>query len=205
MSIEFITADSLEWLPVNRDQGSIITSLPDIDELGMTNVDEYKTWFQNAAIQCLRAVSPSCPCIFFQTDRKWKGSLISKSHALVAAAQMEENKLLWHKIVLRRGVGGIDLHRPGYSHLIAFGDDKAKPGVATPDVIHAGDMLYKNAMGANAVNLAVGFAAKASNRVLDPFCGVGTVPIQAAKIGLSARGIDIDAGQITKAIANAAK
>jgi hypothetical protein len=30
-----IRADSFEWLPANRDQGSIITSLPDASEIGM--------------------------------------------------------------------------------------------------------------------------------------------------------------------------
>lgn len=35
-----ICADSLDWLPANRDQGSIVTSLPDACEIGIEDPDQ---------------------------------------------------------------------------------------------------------------------------------------------------------------------
>lgn len=39
-----ICANSFEWLPANRDQGSILTSLPDASEIGITDLEEYDKW-----------------------------------------------------------------------------------------------------------------------------------------------------------------
>jgi hypothetical protein len=187
-----VCADALEWLPAHPGIGPIVTSLPDADETTLP-VAQWAGWFHEAALACLRAVPPLAPCIFYQTDRKAGGQLHSKAALLFAAAAEAGARVLWHRIVLRRPVGAVDLHRPGYSHLIAF-SRHGRPGQATPDVLERGPMVYANAMGLNAALAAVRFAAATpgSETICDPFCGRGTVPAVAEAFGLSAIGVDLD-------------
>jgi hypothetical protein len=199
MTLDLVVADSMAWLPLNRNQGTIVTSLPDMDELGWENIHRYVGWFRSASALCFGSTSEGCPTVFYQTDRKKDGALFSKAFHLMDVAKFCGRNLLLHKIVLRRDVGKVDLHRPGYTHLLVFGDSSCKPGKATPDVIHAGEMLYPNAMGTGAVTVALDVAVRASQRVLDPFCGMGSVPIAAARRGMKATGIDIVPDMILKA------
>lgn len=146
----------------------------------------------------MRAARDDLAAVFYVTDRKHDGAIYSKANLLFAAAAIEERKTLWHKIALRRSVGKADIHRPTYSHMIAFGRD-ARCGAATPDVINAGRMLYPNATGLSAAAVAVKFAGREDAPLVDPFCGRGTIPAVAEAIGLDAIGVDIDPAQCEKA------
>jgi hypothetical protein len=197
MAATFVCADAVEWLTNRRDVGAVVTSLPDAAETGMA-MERWEGWFVAAAHLCMSAASESAPAVFYQTDRKADGKVYSKSALLFAAASRGRIRLLWHKVVLRRGVGKIDLHRPGYTHLMAFSVG-GKPGAATPDVIDAGKMIYPNAMGMNAALLSVRFAQSTCRRLVDPFCGRGTVPVLADALGMTAIGVDIDQTQVDAA------
>lgn len=188
-----VCADALQWLQDKRDVGAIVTSLPDAEEIGL-DVTAWEAWFTRAVGLSVAAASASAPAIFYQTDRKAAGSLYSKAALVIAAAQGAGARVLWHKIVLRRDVGMIDIHRPGYTHLIAV-SLQGKPGKPTPDVIGRGRMIYPNAMGLNAAAFAVRFARQSSGTIVDPFCGRGTVPAVAEAMGLDAIGVDIDQAQ----------
>lgn len=192
---KIICADAIEWLSKNRDLGSIITSLPELEEVSMSPED-YVPWFTSAAKLCIKASSEGHPVIFYQTDRLLKGKRISKAYLLMKAAEETGHAMLWHKIVLRRDPGKIDLRRPGYSHLIAFGDATTKAGKATPDVFDAGGVLYPNGMGLTAATVALQAALKHGPKVCDPFCGRGTVPVLAEHMDFSKIiGVDIDEAQ----------
>lgn len=188
-----LCADAIPWLQTNRQIGSVVTSLPDAEEIG-SSILVWREWFLHAARSAIEAASLGCPVIFYQTDRKVNGRLESKAGLVLEAARQAEAKILWHKIALRRAVGGIDLHRPGYTHMIACARG-GRPGAATADVLMAGQKIYPNAMGLRAAIFACKFASAYSDRLTDPFCGKGTVPAIAEAMGLDAWGIDIDQAQ----------
>lgn len=194
-----IEADALEWLKDHQGVGSIVTSLPDMEETSHT-AEAYPEWFFNAAMACFESTSAGHPTIFYQTDRLHKGKRISKAHILFDAAFEAGKRVVWHKIVLRRDPGKIDLRRPGYTHLIAFGDEHVTAGKATPDVFDRGGVLYPNGMGIAAATVALQMAERHGQRVCDPFCGRGTVPAL-AEAGNFTRivGVDIDPAQVAAA------
>lgn len=194
---EWVCADALPWLAAHPGVGAVVTSLPDADEVGLP-LAAWSAWFERAATACVAATAPDAPAIFYQTDRKADGRTVSKAALVLRAAEGAGARLLWHKIVLRREPGAVDLHRPGFTHLLAV-SRRGRPGAATPDVLARGRMLYPNAMGLAAAICAVQFAARSSRTVCDPFCGRGTVPAVAAALGLRAIGVDIDPAQIAAA------
>ena len=197
MSKEIICADAVEWMKTANVRGAVVTSLPDPEEIGAT-IAEWSMWFVNAAAMAMSMTAPGAPAVFYQTDRKHGGVLYSKSGLLIEAANKAGHNLLWHKIVLRRRVGATDLHRPGFTHLMAFSKN-GKPGKATPDVMERGDMIYPNATGMTPAMFAVRFAGERNKTIIDPFCGRGTIPAVADALGFNAVGVDIDPQQCSKA------
>lgn len=193
---KIICDDALDWLPKNRDLGSIVTSLPDMEEIGLKSSTAYVSWFHDAAGECFKSTSHGHPTIFYQTDRLINGRRLSKFFNLYLAARNWNRHLVWHKIVLRKDAGKIDLRRPGYSHLICFGDEKVRPGKPTADVIPMGKPLYPNGMNLKAAHTALSLALKHGVDVADPFCGMGTVPCLAEDMGFDTIiGVDIDEKQ----------
>lgn len=190
----FICSDSLPWLAENKNVGSIVTSLPDAEEIGLS-IPQWSEWFCRASVLCMQSASDDSVSVFYQTDRKCAGVLHSKVALLFRAAADSGVHPIWHKIILRRSVGATDIHRPGFTHMVAF-TKAARPGAATPDVIERGSMAYPNAMGENAARVALAAAMRCGKRVVDPFCGRGTVPKIADALGMDAIGIDIDQKQI---------
>lgn len=199
MQRKIICADAITWMQTDRNLGSIVTSLPDMEEVSMSEAD-YLVWFVMAARLCMRSTSPGHPTIFYQTDRLFKGKRISKAQLIMRAADAEGRQLVWHKIALRRDAGKIDLRRPGYSHLICFGDEKVTAGKATPDVFNMGGQLYPNGTGIQAATVALQAALRHGPRVCDPFCGRGTIPAIAEALGFEkVIGVDIDPAQAAAA------
>lgn len=191
---ELIVADGLEWLKEHKDVGGIITSLPDYDEVDM-DYDTWYDWFSKGIRLCLESTSEHSYAIFYQTDRKLDGRIISKSHMVIDQIIRMGYKTVWHKVALRAGVGKVDLYRPGFTHMIAA-SKKGKSGKSVPDVIERGPMLYKNGMGMVAAQLAIDFVGRSTDTIVDPFCGRGTVPVTAENMGYNAIGVDIDPKQI---------
>lgn len=199
MAKQIICADAIAWLESGAcPPCAIVTSPPEAAELKMS-IAEFAPWYQRAIELCIAAAGPGAPVIIYSTDRKADGGWLSKPALIIAAAQASGFRLLWHKIVLRREPGHIDIHRPGFTNLVAIGGADCRPGAATPDVMHRGHMLYPDAMGFIPARLAIEFAASAGLPIVDPFCGRGTVPAIADALGLETIGIDIDAEQCAHA------
>lgn len=197
---KIICANALDWLPKHRDLGSVITSLPDMEEIDLKSVTAYTDWFHNAAGECFKSTSQGHPTIFYQTDRLINGRRLSKFMALCLAAANWNRHLVWHKVVLRNDAGKTDLRRPGYSHLVCFGDDKVRPGKPSPDVLPVGKPLYPNGMNLKAAETALSLARKHGEDVADPFCGMGTVPCLAETMNFeNIIGVDIDEKQVAAA------
>lgn len=191
---QIIQADALEWLAGDCPRGSIVTSPPDENELGC-GLDAWLPFYRKSCALIFAAIAPGCPAVIYATDRKADRRWFSKADLIMREAERAGVRLLWHKIVLRRGVGKADLHRPGFSHLLAFGGDKVGPGKTTPDIIERGAMAYPNAMGMAAAHLAIEFAGRPGVPLIDPFCGRGTVPAMGQALGFDTIGVDIDPAQ----------
>ncbi|MFY9622482.1 MAG: DNA methyltransferase [Pyrinomonadaceae bacterium] len=191
--------DGLKFVKTARGVKALITSLPDAREMDYP-LNDYQTWFRDAAGLLMSAVARDGVAVFYQTDRRHEGTLLSKAALLCNTASSLGLRLLWHKIVLQSSVGSISLFRPSYTHMMAF-SKLLRAGKPTPDVIEAGKKVYKNGMGINAASVAVRFAkhnAKTTT-IYDPFCGQGTVLAVANALGLDSIGCDIDPSQCNQA------
>lgn len=189
-SREIICADALPWLGSDCPPCAIVTSPAEQAEIGCT-MEEWRDWYLRACELSFRALATGAPALIYSTDRKYNGGWVSKPYLMCVAAERAGVRLLWHKIVLRREPGACDVHRPGYTHLCAFGDADCRPGAVSPDVIRRGKMIYPQAMGADAAFFACAFAGREGLPIVDPFCGKGTVPAVANALGFDSIGVDI--------------
>ncbi len=188
-------ADAIPWL---RGCGvipgaSAVTSLPDVSEVGLA-LPVWREWFLEAVRLVVEAVPAEGVALFFQSDIKRDGAWIDKGAMVVRAAEDAGARVLFHKIVCRRPPGLLTYGRPGFTHLIAVSRALRCPEVlALPDIItDAGRQPWVRAMGIRAAAHAVRFArdVAGAKTILDPFCGVGTVPAVANALGLAAIGIE---------------
>ena len=136
--------------------------------------------------------------ICYQTDRRHNGTWLSKPNLILKHIEGRPHELRWHRIVLRRPVGSVDLYRPTYSHLIAL--STAPPGERLPDVIQGGRPVYENGLPMLAASQAITWAvAHGHDCIVDPFCGRGTIPVMAEHLGVESIGVDIDPDQCAAA------
>jgi len=194
----------LKWLEAQSEiKGSVVTSIPDYSEIGM-KPDEYKVWFLSTATSIFRKLNPSAFIIFYQSDAKiiqnkqcveW----LDKGFLCQLAAYQTGFRQLWHKIMLFKDVVGQPrLGRPGYSHMLCFGnvgfptDVKQTPSHVLIDVCERGFMSWPKAMGLNACKMACAFLkSQGTTTVVDPFCGKGTAMAIANEMNMNAIGVDI--------------
>lgn len=194
---QVICTDAMLWLANNQNLDSVVTSIPEMDELKLDYKD-YIDFFRSAAALCLKATKPKGYTIFLQTDRKYKGWL-DKSYLIMDEAHKLGHRMIWHKIALRTEPGKTDLYRPTYSHMLCFSQE-GKIGIPVPDVIPRGDITYEHAFGMDAVRLVIKFLKDHKiKKVYDVFVGSGTTLAIANAAGLDAVGVDIDPKQCKKA------
>lgn len=196
-----IQADALLWLAENRAEpgDAVITSLPDVSELpGLgPGLDGWKRWFVDTAALVLRWPAPGMPSLFFQSDIRHHGQWVDKAYLVQRAAEDAGATLVFHKIVCRHAPGTLTQGRPSYSHLLAFtrqGDTPLVPKKPSADVLpDAGEMPWSRAMGTRACEAACRFLLDdtTARRVVDPFCGKGTVLAVANALGLDALGVEL--------------
>jgi hypothetical protein len=193
--------DAADYLDQHHQQvEAIFTGLPDAQEVDINDAFQYRIWFDNYLDACLDALQPDGYAIFYQTDRRMGGGVISKAHLVMDAAKGRHLNLVWHKIVLRRRVGVVDLYRPTYSHMLCISRRTHNGQTTLPDVIDAGHMTYPNATGYGACKLACTYLAnRGVQTVTDPFCGRGSALAWANYLGMVAVGVDIDEGQCEQA------
>jgi hypothetical protein len=194
---QIICKDALQWLPSQINLSAIVTSIPEMEEVGLTPAT-YEPFFREATRLCLTSLSSKGYAIFLQTDRK-KAGWIDKSYLISDEARKAGFKMMWHKIALRQEPGTSGLFRPTYSHMLCY-SKVGKPGKLFPDVIHRGSVTYDNGFGIDAVTAVLDYLkAQGINSVTDPFVGSGTTVALANKLGMTATGVDIDPKQCAKA------
>jgi hypothetical protein len=204
MTSKIICDDAFKWLSSQKDNSldSIVTGIPDLDELEELNkdnmsVEEYSKFFTSAVELILRKVRANEYTVLMQTDRKMKGQWVDKSFLANSVAHKMGVKLMWHKIIQNRE--GTYLQRPTYTHMLAFSKN-GTPGEAFPDIVSCGQHLYKNATSPNATCHVMNFLKKKGIKsVLDPFTGRGTIPYIATLFEINSIGIDIDPKQCKEA------
>lgn len=204
---EIIESDSLEWFAKQKNNtiNNVLTGLPDMDEMNMTDMDDYLSFIEKMTGLIFDKLKSHGYAIFIQTDRKINGQWIDKSFYITKNAMEKGMKLIWHKIVLQRDVGQTNLHRPTYSHVLCY-TRTGKPGAAFPDVFPVSTKLYANATPENVSTRCVEYInsvnkvrAKEDEEcpydIVDPFVGRGTTGRSTLNNKLSFLGIDIDGKQ----------
>jgi hypothetical protein len=192
-----VQGDGLEWMRDHAAESgtSIITSLPDLSELPELGFDAWQRWFVNAARAVLAWVPTSDMAIFYQSDVLHERGWVSKSHMVMQAADAEAARLVWHKIVCRRPAGTSTWGRASYSHMLCFTRGEV-PAVqaASPDVLpDAGETSWARGMGTAAGEAACRYLEKhtQTRRIVDPFCGRGSVLAVANHTGFEVIGIEL--------------
>jgi hypothetical protein len=194
-----VQADAIAWLTENTAEpgDAIVTSLPDVSELPALGpgLDGWKRWFVDAAAQVMSWPEPGLPALFFQSDVRFQGQWVDKAYLVQKAAERVGALLVFHKIVCRKPPGTLTQGRASYSHLLAFTlGQQLIPKKPSADVLpDAGDMPWSRAMGTRACQAACRFllSETEARRVVDPFCGKGTVLAVANSLGLDALGVEL--------------
>ena len=196
-----IQAEALEWLRQNAAEptDAVITSLPDFSELPALGpgLDGWKRWFIDAAAELVRWPAPGMPSLFFQSDVRHQGMWVDKAYLVQQAAERAGATLVFHKIVCRHPPGTLTQGRASYSHLLAFtlGQQLIAKKPSADVLPDAGEMPWSRAMGTQACAAACRFLLDetSARRVVDPFCGKGTVLAVANALGLEALGVELSA------------
>lgn len=194
-----VQAEALAWLAENpaEPRDAVVTSLPDVSELPQLGpgLGGWKHWFVDAAARVMRWPAPGMPAVFFQSDIRYAGEWVDKGYLVQRAAEQVGAKLVFHKIVCRKPPGTLGQGRASYSHLLAFTlGDAPMPKKPSADVLpDAGEKPWSRAMGTRACEAACRFLLDETpaRRVVDPFCGKGTVLAVANSLGLDALGVEL--------------
>ncbi len=188
--------EAVGWLAARPsfDGCSFITSLPDVSETPLLLL-EWKRWFVGAAEAILKRCPDDGVAMFYQTDIKVDGTWVDKGYLCHQAAEAAGSRLLWHKIVCRKEPGVATFGRPSYAHLLCYSRGlRPDPSRATADVLpRTGEMTWSRAMGVDVCRFAARFVRQhtSSRKVVDPFCGYGTVLAAANELGLDAEGVEL--------------
>lgn len=192
---EVIVGDAVEWLGRNRLPGvSVVASIPDISEFPGKSLGEWSEWFEDTAAAVFGATPPEGVTIFYQTDIKVEGVWVDKGYLCQRAAARLNRSLLWHKIACRARPGQATFGRPGYGHLLCFGET-VRPALehATADVLaELGDKTWERGMGFEVCQVIGEFIKErtTTRTVVNPFCGQGSMLAVANALGLRALGIE---------------
>lgn len=182
---------------------AIVTSLPDVSELGGADFEGWRSWFIEMAALVTRQVDDEGVAVFFQTDVKRDGRWIDKGHLVALGAERSGSSLLWHKVVCRAPAGTTTFGRPAYAHLSCFSRDKRlDPAESFADVLpRLGEMPWARAMGVEACIAVCRFLRRSTQvtTVVDPFCGVGTMLAVANVHGFDAIGVERSAKRAARA------
>jgi hypothetical protein len=195
-SREILVGDGVAWLAERALPAShaIVTSLPDVSEMGRMPLDAWREWFVGTVALACAQTSDDAAAVFYQTDVRRDGRWIDKGYLVALGAERAGAACLFHKVVCRAPAGTATFGRPGYAHLLAFSRG-LRPQVrdSTADVLPAlGEMTWARAMGTAACEEACRFLLRstACRVVVDPFCGLGTALAVANAYGLGAIGVE---------------
>lgn len=193
---KIICDDAINWLRsfTVEENSSFVASLPDISEFPSYSLDQWKNWFIETSKLILSKTSPESVTIFYQSDIKVEGIWVDKAFLCQKAAEITNDQLLWHKIICRAPAGTTTFGRPAYSHLLCFSKNmRVRTDKSTPDVLGSmGDKAWERGMGLEACMLSAKFIKEetTSKKIINPFCGLGSMLAAANFYELEAVGIE---------------
>lgn len=190
-----INDDIFNWFNSNDDgHYSYVASMPDYSEFPNYKIEEWKEWFENCAEKIINKTDENEFSVFYQSDIKKDGVWIDKSYLVMKAAERAHSQLLWHKVICRVPPGKVTFGRPAYSHILCFSKNfRLDPSFSTADVIpHVGDKTWERGMGLEACLMIAEFLKKHSHsqKVANPFCGMGSFVSVADALDLDVVGIE---------------
>lgn len=198
--------DAIAWLHAHTldPAASLVASLPDISEFPQFTLEQWKEWFTDTARLVLSRCADNAFTLFYQSDIKFEGVWVDKAYLCLKAAESLQHELLFHKVICRAPVNVVTFGRPAYSHLLCFSKalrlkDLSK---STADVLDdPGDKTWTRGMGLKTTLAVADFVAKQSDctRIINPFCGEGSILAAANHVGLEAIGIERSAKRAEKA------
>lgn len=206
MLSEIITDDALHWLEQQPDRSlpHVFCGPPDMEEIKtVTTIDEYDAFIKKLVRLILSKVREHAFVLFMCTDRKINSKWYDKSHAINTVADELKVPLLFHKIVLNRDEGKVDLFRPTYQHLLCFSKWHG-PGRSTPDVLSGGGKLYRNGTPIKGAEFVLQFLKDNSKlrEIVEPCCGRASFLREAQRQGFDVKGVEIDEHEATLAKCN---
>ena len=189
--------DAIEWLK-SHDKfvgASLVASMPDISEFTNYTLAQWKEWFISTAALIMSRCPDDGVAIFYQSDIKYEGIWVDKAYLIQKAAESLGLEQLWHKVVCRVPAGIATFGKPSYSHILCFSKNLRIHDMthSTPDVIaDLGDKTWVRGMGLENCLMITKFIAvqTKSTRIVQPFCGEGSILAAANKHGLNALGIE---------------
>lgn len=182
---------------------AIVTSVPDLCEMQPIELEAWRELSSEVTALACRKVAPRSVVVVYQTDIKVDGRTIDKGYLAHRGAERAGVHCLWHKIVCRTTPGNTTFGRPAYGHFMAFSRElRLDPHDSTPDVVpELGVMTWARATPMTAMVETCRFLARHTpcTRVIDPFCGVGTVLAVANEYGFDAVGVELSDKRARKA------
>ncbi|MFO0597158.1 MAG: SAM-dependent methyltransferase [Myxococcaceae bacterium] len=197
--------DGVAWLRAQQfDEGdAIVTSLPDSSEVPGLGFEGWRRWFIETSALICQQLAPNGVAVFYQTDVKREGTWVDKGFLVSLGAEQAGAACLWHKVTCRAPAGTITFGRPAYAHLVCFSRGlRLEKGQSFADVLpRLGEMTWARAMGLEACHAIAKFLVRdtKTTRVIDPFCGVGTMLAVANQHGLNAVGVELSPKRAAKA------
>lgn len=203
VDVDIVEGDAFERYPVLGSVPNVFTSLPDMAE--MPDPTDSHAWthvFVNAVAMIASSLEPDGYAIFYQTDRRIDGHIVSKASTVVEVAARFGCRTVWHKIAVHGF--GTSLYRPNYSHLVCV-SKRGRAGRPTPDVFASGSKRYSDATDSAALKVGLDFlVARGATFLVDPFAGRASIACAAAVRGVGSVSIEIEPAQVELARANVA-
>ena len=205
---KIVCADALQWMDgVEELPGSVLTGMPDIQEMLELGDDGYSEWFIDCVAKTLRKLPEGQIACFHNTDtRADRDSTLSKPNLIFKGVERSgvRTTFLWHKIALAAPCGVTKMGRPGFTHMLCFvkGPPPSKRFQNFPDVVDRGPLLWSRGMGVIAIVKSIEyirFLLGDDVVIVDPFCGHGSVPAVANSMGLRSVGVDLSPNCCRKA------
>ena len=150
---------------------NVITSLPDISELGTRrqrlSPEQYEQWVVQVVSQILNILPPNQVAIFYQTPGRTSGidgGWLDKGFLCQLGAREAGARCVWQKIALDGPPGIERAGRPAFVNMMCFSKLHRLPphdsGFKTVDVLFRGRLAYQKAMGRDACLVAVEYCSR---------------------------------------------
>ncbi len=197
-----INNDTMEWLKHNNIIGSVIIGIPDISEIGISDINKYNDFIDKLFQLIMSKLKNNSFLIVIYTDRYWEEhnciKLINKSTFILTNAAKYKMNLIFKKIIINNNTKYNKLKYLNYSNILCFKKSSCNftlPKSLQTDILipKEDDKLWIKGFYVNIIELLVDFL-KINNvkHISDLFCGYGTVLAVAKKYNIDSFGIELN-------------